>query len=63
MPTYSFEEIIELIRTAEDPDHACLIAELVMEEKKQYCLFHLNLIVEAVKLKKEYFKEINPGWF
>lgn len=53
-PTYSFEEVIELIRNADGYDHLRLIHKVVIDDKYKYCLYHLALISEAVELKVGY---------
>lgn len=55
-PTYTFVEIIEQIRTCEDPALLEVIARLVESEKHRYCLFHNQLILTAFKLRLNYFK-------
>lgn len=59
MPTYSFAEIIEQMRCADTPEHVKLIIELVIEEKYEYCLFHLRLITEAARQKRLFFQSIS----
>ena len=53
-PTYSFEEAIEMIRNAESWDHLCLIGQFLEEEKRLYCLFHLELLDHAIKIRDKW---------
>jgi len=59
MPTYSFEEIIENIRWAQSPQDVMLWINQVIEEKYEYCQFHLRLITEAARQKRIFFSEQN----
>lgn len=52
--TYSFNEMINLIRDARDWDTLQLIYELLKEEKYTYCLFDLSVISSAITLKLDY---------
>lgn len=51
-PTYTFEEVIELIRKAEDRFTLAVLAEVLEDEKKRYCLFHLRIICFTIQLAK-----------
>lgn len=52
--TYTFEEAIDRIAHADDKETLELIAGVLSEERKEYALFHLKLICEAIRVRREF---------
>ena len=51
--TYTFEEIIDRIAHSEDNETLKLIEEVLREECLRYSLFHIKVIFEAIRIRKE----------
>lgn len=53
-PTYSFDEVIEFLRTNDDGDTIRIMSQVVESEMTKYCLFHAELIAEAFRIRYTY---------
>lgn len=49
-PTYSFHEVIELIRTADSELQLNVLAGVVTDEAERYDIFHLQVITSAIHI-------------
>lgn len=58
-PTYTFEEVIEFIRTGTEFEMGALRG-IFNEEAQRYNLFHVELIAKAfeIRFKERVFKEL-----
>jgi hypothetical protein len=52
--TFSFVEAIDRIAHASDLEELKLLAEILIEEKKEYPLFYIEVIAEALRVKRKY---------
>lgn len=50
-PEFTFDEMIELIRVADDDGTIWKLGGLIARDAKGYCLFHLRLINLAIDIK------------
>lgn len=53
-PTYSFDEVIEFLRTTDDANDIRSLAIVIESEMTKYCLFHAELIAEAFRIRYTY---------
>jgi hypothetical protein len=53
LATFSFAEVIDRVEAAMDLFELDLLMTVVVEEKSRYGLFHLKLIAEAFRIKRE----------
>lgn len=60
-PSYTFDQVVELIIEAKTDDDMKVIHDVVLEEKKRYSLHQLNLIQQLglMKWKSRMFDKHN----
>lgn len=56
-PEYSFDEMIELIRQTETLKELQSLSDIVRRDGRKYCLYHLELLVAAIRLNVKYMAQ------
>lgn len=66
-PEFSFDEIIELIRWTTDINELIKLSKVMERDAHSYCLFHLELISQALHLQTKYIAKADARelryWF